>query len=119
MSEPEYLTDSDARLLCPECGRASTRVDQVFVTAREEDAPANEIIVDAIGGDVVTHGRGQAPVDPSVGEGRRHRVALVGRCEEQHRFALVLTQVDGETRLGWSPELSYDGAEVDLDDPPW
>lgn len=85
-------------LLCPVCGCRETHVDVVKVAARRaEDSEFDEITVDAKGR-VATHGTAPAPAGPTVNEGRRHRMALLGSCETQGcKFAIVFTQHKGAT----------------------
>jgi hypothetical protein len=84
-------------LSCPICGdNNALHIDDVQVAAR----PSGE------DGRITLHqlnARGEAttpesvPVGPEMGEGRRHRIALIGWCEHGHKFAIVYTQHKGET----------------------
>ena len=72
------------------------------MAARREDRDFNEISINAVSGRVQTHGSTPAPAGP-FGEGRRHRIALSGFCEEcGHEFALVFTQHKGDTIIEWA-----------------
>lgn len=90
-------TDNDDQLCCPLCGDVFVHVDAVQVAARPdgEDGPIAGFRVTSTGS---ISGRGDVPVGPHAGEGRRHRIALTGWCEmcEGH-FALVFTQHKGVT----------------------
>jgi hypothetical protein len=72
-------------------------MDIVRVAARREDREFNEITVNAITGQIGTHGETPAPTGSLVGTGRRQRVAVTGYCEEGHSFAFVFTQHKGGT----------------------
>ncbi|MEV6350271.1 hypothetical protein [Actinoplanes sp. NPDC051851] len=97
MNSPIRLSDNGL-LLCPTCGWDATHVEIVRVAARLEDQDLNEITVNAITGQINTHGGEAAPAGPKEGEGRRQRVAVTGYCEEgQHSFAIVFTQHKGGT----------------------
>lgn len=88
----------DGPLLCPLCDFNATHVDIVRIAARREDRDFNEITVNAVTGQLSTHGRDPAPIGGFVGEGRRHRIALVGTCEGcRGTFAIVFTQHKGST----------------------
>ena len=90
--------DQDSRwLLCPVCDHNATHIDVVQVAARREDRDFNEITVNAVTGQVMTHGDSPAPVGDAVRQGRRHRITLLGWCEEGHGFAIVFTQHKGTT----------------------
>jgi hypothetical protein len=89
--------DRDGLLLCPVCEFDATHVDAVLVAARTEDAEFNEIKVNAITGAAQTHRDQCAPSGPHQGEGRRHRIALEGSCENGHYFAIVFAQHKGGT----------------------
>jgi hypothetical protein len=84
-------------MLCPVCDHNATHVDVVHVAARQEDRDFDEITVNALTGQVVTHSDESAPFGDRVKEGRRHRIALRGWCEEGHDFAIVFTQHKGTT----------------------
>lgn len=89
---------NDGLLMCPHCDGTDTHVEQVFVSARREDALPNEITVNAVSGQVRTHEPQPGPKGSGVGIGRRQRVALGGSCEKcGGRFALVFTQHKGVT----------------------
>ena len=66
-------TNSDDIMLCPSCNGEWTHIEKVIVIAREEDAAAMQITVDAITADIKV-GEGK-PI------GRRHTITLVGWCE--------------------------------------
>jgi hypothetical protein len=93
----------DGLLLCPECGHDATHVEHVRVAARREDRDVNEITVDAVTGRVTTHGETPAPMG-ELREGRRHRIAVTGHCEEGHCFAIVFTQHKGGTFVEVVPD---------------
>lgn len=97
MANPIQIRTSDNSLLCPKCGFEYTHVDLVHIGAREEDQPVNNITVDAVTGQTITQNQTPAPVGPDAGDGRRHRIALVGQCENGCDFALVFTQHKGST----------------------
>lgn len=100
MQFPLRLTDeyySDGSLACPVCGFGCTHIDRVAVAARKEDDQATPITVDAITGYVTKGGMNTVPAGAMVGEGRRHRIALLGACESGHQFAIVFTQHKGAT----------------------
>ncbi len=84
-------------LACPVCGFECTHIDHVVVAARREDGPIVPIFVDGGTGDVHHNTRPEdVPAGP-MGDGRRHRIALLGRCEQEHEFAIVFTQHKGYT----------------------
>lgn len=89
----------DGALLCPACGAEGTHMEIVYIAARREDEEVNEIIVSAVTGQIRTHEEQSAPAGPSVGDGRRHRIAITGYCEGdgEHKFAVVFTQHKGRT----------------------
>ena len=88
----------DGYLLCPACGSEWTHTEIVYVAARREDDTFNEITVNAITGQVKTHGDQAAPAGATQGEGRRQRIAVTGFCEENdHNFAIIFTQHKGVT----------------------
>lgn len=102
-------TDADGRLLCPECGSEWTHSEIVYVAARKEDGPFDEISVNAITGQVKTHNDLAAPAGAAVGEGRRHRIAVTGSCETGgHSFAIVLTQHKGVTVVETVTDIQRD-----------
>jgi hypothetical protein len=86
-------------LCCPVCGTDQTHCEFVYVAAREEDGETfNEIMVNAITGEIDDNRSEHAPVGKIVGVGRRHRIAIAGFCEEaDHQFAVVFTQHKGVT----------------------
>lgn len=89
--------DVDGILLCPLCGFDHIHVDEVQISAREEDAEPDEITVHAITGVVSTHCLDPAP---SAGSSRRHRISISGDCEGcGGKFALVFTQRKGMTYI--------------------
>jgi hypothetical protein len=91
-------TDNDNQLCCPLCGDIWVHLDESRVAARPdgEDGPIVGIGVNARGS--VTGTTGRVPEGPTVGEGRRHRIALLGYCETcAGQFALVFTQHKGVT----------------------
>jgi hypothetical protein len=97
MTGSAFRTDEDGSLLCPSCGSEWTHIEIVYVAARQEDGPFNEITVNAVTGQVKTHGDQPAPVGPTSGEGRRQRIAVTGYCETgSHKFAIVFTQHKGQ-----------------------
>lgn len=91
------VIDDDGQLGCPLCGSPDgTHIDNVYVAARQEDREAVDISVNAVSGkygvaNVITPtGR--------IGEGRRHRIALMGWCENcRSEYAIVFTQHKGRT----------------------
>lgn len=92
-------TTNDDELCCPLCGDSNTHVDRVSVAAR----PAGE---DGLVLSIGVHTNGvvgvlpDADIPPSrhVGVGRRHRIALIGWCENcGDEFALLFTQHKGVT----------------------
>jgi hypothetical protein len=93
----QYSEDFDESLACPVCGFGYTHIDSVSVAARREDAAPTHISVDALSGYVRKDDGMDVPVGPMVGEGRRHRVVLLGSCENGCRFAVVFTQHKGAT----------------------
>jgi hypothetical protein len=98
MTSSGIRVDGDGRLLCPACGSEWTHSEIVYVAARGEDRPFNEIAVNAITGQVKTHNDQAAPAGVAVGLGRRHRISVTGSCEAGgHRFAIVFTQHKGVT----------------------
>jgi hypothetical protein len=97
MNSPIRLNDNGL-LLCPACGWDATHLEIVRVAARREDQHSNEITVNAITGQITTHGDMPAPTGSKEGEGRRQRVAVTGYCEEgQHSFAIIFTRHKGGT----------------------
>lgn len=91
---------NDEIMPCPLCGGIHTHVDRVVVAGRDEDGPFTIISVDRRG-DVTRGGEG---VFPGGGEGRRHTVALEGRCEEcGNQFALTFQQHKGSTYMQSQP----------------
>ena len=104
--EPVVTNTDGGSLICPACHGYTTHVDVVRVSARDEDREFNEIFVHAITGEVRTQSSVPAPVGKRVGEGRRHRIALSGSCEEcGHQFALVFTQHKGDTIVEWAATM--------------
>lgn len=98
MADKFIRVNGDGCLLCPACGSEWTHSEIVYVAARREDGPTNEIAVNAITGRVEANGDQAAPAGPAVGEGRRQRVAITGTCESNgHTFAIVFTQHKGVT----------------------
>jgi hypothetical protein len=90
--------DEEGLLLCPMCRWDATHLEIVRVAARQEDEKPNEIVVNALTGQINTHGQEPAPAGQARGVGRRQRVAVTGFCEEAgHRFAIVFTQHKGGT----------------------
>jgi hypothetical protein len=89
---------------CPLCDHPYIHFDRVDIAAGAEDEELKPIRVNAVTGTVHT-GDAVFPVPIKgrhVGEGRRHRVALLGWCEgcghpDGRRLALVFTQHKGET----------------------
>lgn len=95
MNQRFRLQFEDDKMCCPVCGHQNTHIDRVGVYARTEDANGEPITVDAVTGYV---GRSKRiPRGAAVGDGRRHRIALIGTCEGGCEFALVFTQHKGET----------------------
>lgn len=91
-------TNRDNELCCPLCGDSNTHIDRVAMAARPdgEDGPIAEIAVTNTG-DVSDQADG-IPPSRYVGEGRRHRIALIGWCELcTGEFALLFTQHKGVT----------------------
>lgn len=89
--------NSDELLLCPQCGFDATHVDVVHMSARpREDGDFNEIRVTSAG-QVSTQLGEAGPAGSQVGVGRRHRISLLGECEDGHTFAIVFTQHKGGT----------------------
>jgi hypothetical protein len=108
MTDRSIRTDHQQLLLCPVCGFDATHVDFAYVAARREDRDVNEITVNAVTGQVRTHGESPAPAGSLEGEGRRHRIALAGHCEEGHNFALVFTQHKGGTYVEVVTPIPHD-----------
>lgn len=98
MSSLALVLDENGTMLCPFCEHVNTHVDAVVTsTRREEDGPVREMFVDANGDTGDLYGA-PGPMGTCVGEGRRHRFALVGSCEDCGRiFAVVFTQHKGNT----------------------
>jgi hypothetical protein len=112
MDSPIQL-DGNGLLLCPTCKADTTHAEIVRVAARREDAAFNEITVNAITGQVVTHGSEPAPAGPAKEEGRRQRIAVTGYCESGgHSFAVVFTQHKGGTYVEMVAPIPH---EVDGD----
>lgn len=91
-------TSNDDELCCPLCGDTNTHIDEVTIAARPsgEGAPITVIGVNNRGD--VTGRPGIVPGSRRVGQGRRHRFALMGWCEScDGRFSLVFTQHRGVT----------------------
>lgn len=90
------------RLACPGCAATDgTHVDTVRVAARREDAASTQVSLDAITGKVAP--ADSVPVGETVGEGRRHRIVLDGRCELcDTAFSLIFTQHKGVTFVEWA-----------------
>lgn len=90
-------TNNEKELCCPLCGDNFVHIDEVRVAARPqgEDGPEVGLRVTAKGEVFDEH----VPTGRQVGTGRRHRIALIGWCEqcEGRRFALVFTQHKGVT----------------------
>jgi acid stress-induced BolA-like protein IbaG/YrbA len=108
---PPVVTNTDeGSLICPKCGGYTTHVDHVQVAARGDDQTFDEIYVNAETSEVRTHRHVKAPVGTFVGEGRRHRIALSGFCEEcGAQFSLVFTQHKGDTVIEWAePTIDAD-----------
>lgn len=83
-------------IACPLCGFSCTHINRVEIAARSEDQIPSHIAVDATSGTIET--RADPPVGSAVGEGRRHRIALIGTCEGcPATFAIVFTQHKGDT----------------------
>lgn len=84
-------------LLCPVCQGNYTHVNWVEVAAREvEDGHEHGfgICTEHCG----AYEPAAVPVGARVGSGRRHRIVLIGQCENgQHNFGLFFTQHKGET----------------------
>jgi hypothetical protein len=98
MQFPLHFSDEfDDSLACPICGFGYVHINQVMVAARREDERPTSILVDAVTGYVARGSHTAVPAGPTVGEGRRHRIALLGSCEEGHEFAIVFTQHKGNT----------------------
>jgi hypothetical protein len=99
MNNPIRLND-DGLFLCPVCDCDTTHMEIVRVAARREDRTFNEITVNAITGQITTHGEVPAPTGSMQGKGRRQRIAVTGWCEEgNHSFAVVFTQHKGGTYI--------------------
>ena len=108
------LTDAAWPILCcPACASEVTHVDRVYISARYEDAiPTDEIRVHARSGRIQTRCTTPAPVAPS-GEGRRHRISLIGWCELcGSDWALVFTQHKGATLVELTPTEAMDHWEM-------
>lgn len=108
-------TTNDGELCCPLCGDSNTHVDRVAAAARPagEDGRIVEFTVDHRGY-LGVDTEGATPRSTQVGEGRRHRFALLGWCECcAGRFALVFTQHKGVTlveSMDVSVRADMDGA---------
>lgn len=91
----------DSILLCPTCGDTHTHVDDVMVSAGPEDCkPRTELSIKATSGRIMPHSSWPTPTIAGDG-GRRHRIALIGRCENGgHKFAVVFAQHKGSTFVG-------------------
>lgn len=81
-------------LKCPVCGFDATHVDAVAVAGRAEDGPEAYAQLDRFG--LLSYPE-SVPTGAEAGEGRRHRIALIGSCEVGHEFAIVYTQHKGTT----------------------
>lgn len=91
-----YTSNAD-ELCCPLCGDTNTHLDEAVVAARPrgEDGTISTVCVTATGAISM---RVPVPSGRRVGQGRRHRFALIGWCEScDRRFALVFTQHQGVT----------------------
>jgi hypothetical protein len=91
-------TSNDDELCCPLCGDTNTHLDEVAIAARPsgEDGPILAVGINSRG--AITHRPGIVPGSRRVGQGRRHRFALIGWCEScDGRFALLFTQHKGVT----------------------
>ena len=107
--ENPIQVDQEGHLLCPVCREDTTHVEIVRVAARHEDQQFNEITVNAITGQIGTHGDLAAPAGPAQGTGRRQRVAVTGYCEQGgHPFALVFTQHKGATVVETITPIPHD-----------
>ncbi len=92
-----YTSNAD-ELCCPLCGDTNTHLDEVTTAGRPsgEDGPITVVGVSARG--AVTNRPGIVPGSRRVGQGRRHRFALIGWCEScDGKFSLVFTQHQGVT----------------------
>jgi hypothetical protein len=91
-------TDNDNQLCCPMCGDVYVHVDQARIAARPDGEDGREApIAVTARGRVLIEGA-PVPAGPTVMTGRRHRIALLGWCENcSANFALVFTQHKGVT----------------------
>jgi hypothetical protein len=96
--------ESYGLLRCPVCGDEFAHIERVAIAAGAEDQERSHLLVDAVRGRIETRPGQQTPAGVEVGEGRRHRIALLGYCEDGgHAFAFVLTQHQGQTYLEGGP----------------
>jgi len=91
-------------MACPRCGGSlGPHLNHVYVAARKEDGEFTNVHVDARSGEVDAMFAMVAPVG-SLGEGRRHRIALTGWCDScQREFAVIFTQHKGTTLVETIP----------------
>lgn len=108
------FVDDGSALSCPACSGTNVSLEQAFVSARQEDQAADEVVVHAVTGQVDVGGRGAAPAGSIVGTGRRHRIALAGYCEDcRAPLALVFTQHKGQTLVEWSQDATWFNGDED------
>ncbi len=82
-------------VICPECGSESgIHLQSVMMAGRKEDGEFTCTMIDRLG---AVYSVDDVPVGAQVGEGRRHRIVINGWCENDHFFALILTQHKGTT----------------------
>lgn len=95
----EHEIDEAGILMCPVCETSVyVHVDRVSVFTRGEDEVGAGVAMDAVTGSLQLGGSTLVPSGSFVGEGRRHRIALTGSCEEcRQTFSIVFTQHKGST----------------------
>ena len=89
-------TSNNRELCCPLCGDVFVHVDSVRLATRPRGEDGVQVHVGLKNdGRLITD---EAPAGLTVGQGRRHRIALIGWCEScSGRFSLVFTQHKGVT----------------------
>ncbi len=91
-------TNNEKELCCPLCGDNFVHIDQMRMAGRPDGEDGDLVGVGVTHRGNVHIETGNVPFGPTVGEGRRHRIALIGWCENcGGHFALVFTQRKGVT----------------------